>query len=204
MRLCPNCKAHIEKSEGCNHMTCYYCEFQFCWICGETYTQDHFLALNPLGCGGNQFSNVNPYFGFLGKSWLYFKRFLIFLLVLLLCPFVLVLGPPIGCVAISFAVLNKAMGGCNKCFACLAYLIVCPIAFAIGLALDILIVPAGIFIGIPAFIFWQLYMKYQMWQSSRERLKDRLEEAQNLQRQIDLLRAKSLSFKGSTDSRKSL
>ena len=27
VRVCPLCKAYIEKSEGCNHMTCYYCEF---------------------------------------------------------------------------------------------------------------------------------------------------------------------------------
>jgi hypothetical protein len=159
------------------------------------------MGLNPFGCGGNQFSNVNPYFGFLGKSWLYFKRFLIFLLVLILCPFVLVLGPPIGCVAISFALLHKGMAGCNKCCACLAYLIVAPIAFAFGLALDFLVVPIGICIGIPSFIFWQLYMKYQMWQQSRERLKERLQEAQDLQRQIDQLRARSMSLKGSVDSR---
>jgi E3 ubiquitin-protein ligase RNF19A len=55
VRFCPYCKARIEKAEGCNHMTCYYCEFQFCWICGATYTSDHFTALNPMGCGGMQF-----------------------------------------------------------------------------------------------------------------------------------------------------
>lgn len=27
VRFCPMCKARIEKAEGCNHMTCYYCEF---------------------------------------------------------------------------------------------------------------------------------------------------------------------------------
>lgn len=27
VRFCPTCKARIEKAEGCNHMTCYYCEF---------------------------------------------------------------------------------------------------------------------------------------------------------------------------------
>ena len=52
LRYCEMCKARIEKAEGCNHMTCYYCGYQFCWICGSTYTPDHFQALNPLGCGG--------------------------------------------------------------------------------------------------------------------------------------------------------
>ena len=121
------------------------------------------MALNPVGCGSSQFSNVNPSFGFLGKLWLYFKRFLILLLVLILCPFVLVLGPPIGCVALSWAGLERSMRGCNICLGCLTYLIVSLLAFAFGLVLDILVVPIGICIGIPSFIIWQLYMKYQMW-----------------------------------------
>ena len=42
VRFCPKCKVRIEKDMGCNHMTCYYCSFEFCWICGATYTKDHF------------------------------------------------------------------------------------------------------------------------------------------------------------------
>ena len=30
---CPNCKAPIERSDGCNHMTCSKCEHDFCWVC---------------------------------------------------------------------------------------------------------------------------------------------------------------------------
>lgn len=152
MRLCPNCNAHIEKSEGCNHMTCYYCEFQFCWICGGTYTSDHFMALNPFGCGGGQFSNANPALGLYGKLWLYLKRLLVFLLVLLILPFVLVLAAPIGCVAISWAALQGITRACNKCCACLVYLLVSPIAFAFGLACDVIIVPLAVVFGIPFYI----------------------------------------------------
>ncbi|GKY92245.1 hypothetical protein MPSEU_000195700 [Mayamaea pseudoterrestris] len=32
-KSCPNCVSRIEKNQGCNHMTCQKCKFEFCWIC---------------------------------------------------------------------------------------------------------------------------------------------------------------------------
>ncbi|EAY12640.1 IBR domain containing protein [Trichomonas vaginalis G3] len=37
-KRCPNCKAAIEKNGGCNHMTCYKCHYEFCWICGKKWS----------------------------------------------------------------------------------------------------------------------------------------------------------------------
>ncbi|KAI0314981.1 RWD-domain-containing protein [Amylostereum chailletii] len=31
---CPNCNIHVEKSAGCNHMTCGRCKTHFCYRCG--------------------------------------------------------------------------------------------------------------------------------------------------------------------------
>ncbi|CCM02196.1 uncharacterized protein FIBRA_04276 [Fibroporia radiculosa] len=32
---CPSCHVHVEKSLGCNHMTCAKCKQHFCYRCGE-------------------------------------------------------------------------------------------------------------------------------------------------------------------------
>jgi hypothetical protein len=34
---CPKCRAHIERSSGCNHMTCFSCKYEFCWLCSADY-----------------------------------------------------------------------------------------------------------------------------------------------------------------------
>jgi len=54
IQRCPRCKAPIQKKEGCNHMTCYQCRFQFCWLCRARYTRMHFDSDNCFGCSGNR------------------------------------------------------------------------------------------------------------------------------------------------------
>jgi E3 ubiquitin-protein ligase RNF14 len=47
-KQCPRCKAHIQKSDGCNKMTCTKCRCYFCWLCGAHLKQDnpysHFIT----------------------------------------------------------------------------------------------------------------------------------------------------------------
>ena len=49
--FCPMCKTKIEKNQGCNHMTCGFCKYEFCWACGESAASadGHFRLGN--GCG---------------------------------------------------------------------------------------------------------------------------------------------------------
>ena len=32
-KACPECGAAVDKIDGCNHMTCSACKFEFCWLC---------------------------------------------------------------------------------------------------------------------------------------------------------------------------
>ncbi|KAI1299305.1 Ankyrin repeat and IBR domain-containing protein 1 [Halotydeus destructor] len=43
-KLCPNCKAPIQKIEGCNHMRCSKCRFEFCWICLSSWKHHNGLT----------------------------------------------------------------------------------------------------------------------------------------------------------------
>jgi len=47
------CKTKIERYAGCNHMTCGFCEFEFCWICKReaTANSDHWNDFSLTGCG---------------------------------------------------------------------------------------------------------------------------------------------------------
>jgi len=38
-KICPKCKARIEKNGGCNHMTCSRCSYEFCWVCSGEWSQ---------------------------------------------------------------------------------------------------------------------------------------------------------------------
>ncbi|ORY56900.1 uncharacterized protein BCR38DRAFT_355178, partial [Pseudomassariella vexata] len=49
---CPGCGWAIEKNEGCAHMTCAKCEFEFCYDCGASHRDilRHGNALHKITC----------------------------------------------------------------------------------------------------------------------------------------------------------
>ena len=52
IKKCPNCSIITEKSSGCNHITCAKCNYQWCWLCNQKYTEDHYRKGK---CKGFQF-----------------------------------------------------------------------------------------------------------------------------------------------------
>lgn len=51
IKFCPVCFVKISRTEGCNHMTCTYCKYDWCWVCNGEGTSDHWNPMNPFGCG---------------------------------------------------------------------------------------------------------------------------------------------------------
>lgn len=52
---CPLCRVYIQKSSGCNHMTCNRCDTEFCYKCGGLYNGfpglgDHYSKISIFGC----------------------------------------------------------------------------------------------------------------------------------------------------------
>ena len=52
VKKCPKCSIITEKNNGCNHITCSKCGYQWCWLCNEKYSQNHFKEGK---CKGFQF-----------------------------------------------------------------------------------------------------------------------------------------------------
>jgi len=52
IKKCPHCGIITQKSEGCNHITCSKCSYQWCWLCNEKYNTEHFRQGK---CKGYQF-----------------------------------------------------------------------------------------------------------------------------------------------------
>lgn len=40
-KQCSRCKFSIEKTGGCNHMTCRNCKNEFCWVCMGEWKVSH-------------------------------------------------------------------------------------------------------------------------------------------------------------------
>ena len=56
LKRCPKCNMYTEKNEGCNHMTCAQCKYQWCWLCEREYEPRHYYIGK---CKNLQFAKAN-------------------------------------------------------------------------------------------------------------------------------------------------
>lgn len=52
---CPKCSTPMEKTDGCNHMTCQGCGTHICWVCMRTF-----------GASGPCYDHMNKAHGSIG------------------------------------------------------------------------------------------------------------------------------------------
>ncbi|XP_015714207.1 probable E3 ubiquitin-protein ligase RNF217 isoform X4 [Coturnix japonica] len=94
---CPKCKIHIQRTEGCDHMTCSQCNTNFCYRCGERYRQlrffgDHTSNLSIFGCK-YRYLPERPHLRRLVRGSVCAGK-------LLITPLILILGLALGAVAV--------------------------------------------------------------------------------------------------------
>ncbi|XP_052637127.1 E3 ubiquitin-protein ligase RNF217 isoform X2 [Harpia harpyja] len=90
-------KIHIQRTEGCDHMTCSQCNTNFCYRCGERYRQlrffgDHTSNLSIFGCK-YRYLPERPHLRRLVRGSVCAGK-------LLITPLILVLGLALGAIAV--------------------------------------------------------------------------------------------------------
>jgi hypothetical protein len=172
VRFCPVCRAKVEKNEGCNHMTCIICKYEFCWFCLGYAGHDarHFDPLNPYSCGAGQFDRTATRWPIIN----YLKFIVGFLLMVVLAPILyvcfFVFGGLFSGAVVSMEILrtkNCLVGLFGACFgliggvlvgallapfAALIYLVSILYAFFVGLKLLCLnlLIKIRSFSGVPS------------------------------------------------------
>lgn len=105
---CPKCHVFIQKSAGCDHMSCARCHTEFCYRCGKKYHHikfigNHYDRFSILGCKYN-FKPDRP-------VQRMFVRGALFSGQVILSPVVAGLAAGVGCVVIGVGIVAAPFYG---------------------------------------------------------------------------------------------
>eukprot|EP01130_Rhizamoeba_saxonica_P003905 TRINITY_DN1618_c0_g3_i1.p1 TRINITY_DN1618_c0_g3~~TRINITY_DN1618_c0_g3_i1.p1 ORF type:complete len:826 (-),score=122.69 TRINITY_DN1618_c0_g3_i1:505-2982(-) len=67
-KKCPKCESNIEKNGGCSHISCRFCEYQFCWICGRKYVSGNYVYSEECNCAEN-LADIDLFYHKIPKLW---------------------------------------------------------------------------------------------------------------------------------------
>ena len=145
VKRCPRCKYYIEKNKGCNHITCFNCKYEWCWLCLQEYEPNHF-ELNGK-CFGLQYA----------KSECFSNRFCIILYQILIfiakqIAFAL-FGSAFFFFLFCYFIYNELLGNYYACFRKCLYFIS---AINIFISLSGILLCLSTFVSILMSLIWPL------------------------------------------------
>ena len=59
IKFCPMCYGMIKRTQGCNHMRCLQCKYEFCYYCKDEVSSSFHWELG-MGCGAPKIGNIAP------------------------------------------------------------------------------------------------------------------------------------------------
>ena len=133
IKPCPKCKIKTWKYDGCNHITCQKCRYEWCWVCFGKYR----------GCGGHYGGIFNCPGGQFGSTNTCFTVFKLIMMIIF-APVILLLGPILVGFCAPWSIL--CFRECPFLINLVLFLIALPLSTALGciagaLALAILTIP---------------------------------------------------------------
>lgn len=146
-KYCPKCKINTLKFDGCNHITCKKCGYEWCWVCFGRYksfcSNVHYAGRVTSCPGGLHKWSTN------GK--IYRKC----ILKIIFLPFILLLGPMMYGIFVPLRELCSSImeNRLNPVTAFFLFLLFWPVAIALGVICGVL---AFTFLTIPAESVWTI------------------------------------------------
>ena len=147
-KYCPKCKINTLKFDGCNHITCKKCGYEWCWVCFGRYKSfccagSHYNGKVTSCPGGMHTWSTN--------SKIYRKC----ILKIIFLPLILLLGPMMFGIFVPLREMCKSISDqrLNPLAAFFLFLIFWPIAIALGVICGVL---AFTFLTIPAEFVWTI------------------------------------------------